>query len=316
MLTFLRGYAIAVLENVASESTSDVSPADGTVQGDVVARDLREVFEITSRTPALARVITDEVVPPNARRAVVTELLSARIVPPARRIVERAIVTERADGLLTVLNEIAELALHFVELGSEQFAAEEPLFGRVGARHIASGYATAVLEDVQTVAELEQIENELFGFARTVDSTDVLRSALADPSRSVSDRRDLISDLLHGRANPVTVRLARASMNSRSRDPGGSLDWMAERVAEARGWHVARVSSARDIDETERASLSRALEELTGSPVELLVTEDATLLGGAVITVGNLLVDASAQHRLDQLYEQMLGSEYVALGSN
>ena len=43
------------------------------------------------------------------------------------------------------------------------------------------------------------------------------------------------------------------------------------------------------------------------------MTEDASLLGGAVITVGNLLVDASAQHRLDQLYEELLGSDYVAM---
>jgi F-type H+-transporting ATPase subunit delta len=88
---------------------------------------------------------------------------------------------------------------------------------------------------------------------------------------------------------------------------------MAERVAEARGWRVARVASARDLGESERDALGSALEALTGSPVELLVTEDAGLLGGAVITVGNLLVDASAQHRLDQLHEELLGSDYVAM---
>ena len=220
------------------------------------------------------------------------------------------------DNLLTALNELADLALQFVELGPQQFEAEEPLFGRVGARHLASGYATAVFEDIAAVSELEEIEDQLFRFARTVDSNEGLRRALADSSRPVSDRRNLVSDLLDGKVNPVTVRLAWSAMLSRSRDPSGALDWMAERVAEARGWRVARVSTARDLETSERTDLARALEELTGNPVELLVTEDARLLGGAVITVGNLLVDASAQHRLEQLYEQLLGSDHVALEMN
>jgi F-type H+-transporting ATPase subunit delta len=87
---------------------------------------------------------------------------------------------------------------------------------------------------------------------------------------------------------------------------------MAERAAEARGWRVARVSAARALDDAERDELGRALQDLTGGPVELLVTEDAELLGGAVVTVGNLLVDASAQHKLDQIQEQLLGSEHLA----
>ena len=101
-----------------------------------------------------------------------------------------------------------------------------------------------------------------------------------------------------------------------ARGPAGALEWMAERVARTRGWHVARVMTMRDIDEDERTALASALEALTGNPVELFVTEDAELLGGAVITVGNLLVDASAQHRLDQLYEELLGSDYLAMETN
>jgi F-type H+-transporting ATPase subunit delta len=316
MLTFLRGYAIAVIQDAASGSSSDVAQPVGVENVESLVRDLRGVSEVMSRTPVLVQAMTDEMVPMNARRAVANELLASRIGPQALRIVERAIAMERADALLPALSELAEVALLFEDLGPEQFEADEPLRGRVGSRHIASGYATAVLENVVSVAELEEIEEQLFAFARTVDSNHVLRSALADSSRPIGDRRRLISDLLNGRVSPVTIRLAGASLHSRTRDPSGALEWMAERVAEARGWRVARVSTARDLDESERDALGGALEALTGSPVELLVTEDAQLLGGAVITVGNLLVDASAQHRLDQLYEELLGSDYVAMGTN
>ncbi len=313
MLSFLRGYAVAVLEDAASESSADGSPPVGV---EVVAGDLMHVSEVMSNTPSLDQVMTDDTVPTAARRAVAGDLLASRIVPPALRIVERAILIERADNLLPALGDLAEQALLFFDLGPDQFEVEEPVLGRIGTRNFASGYAAAVLEDVRNVADLEEIEQELFAFARAVESNDRLRAALADSSRPLGDRRKLISDLLGGRSNPVTVRLARAAVHGRSRGPAGALEWMAERVAEARGWRVARVMTARDIDEDERTALASALEALTGNPVELFVTEDAELLGGAVITVGNLLVDASAQHRLDQLYEELLGSDYLAMETN
>ena len=39
------------------------------------------------------------------------------------------------------------------------------------------------------------------------------------------------------------------------------------------------------------------------------MTVDPTLLGGVVVQVGDLLVDGSARHRLDQLQEHLLVSE-------
>jgi F-type H+-transporting ATPase subunit delta len=63
------------------------------------------------------------------------------------------------------------------------------------------------------------------------------------------------------------------------------------------------------VNDDQRRVLSEALAVLTGHPVELQVTIDAHLLGGVVVQVGDLLVDGSARHRLDQLKEHLLASE-------
>ena len=243
------------------------------------------------------------------------DLFSERVVAPAMRIVSRAVTTVHADDLLSMLGEVAELANQLLELGPEQFEAEETLLGRIGSRRLAAGYASAVFEDQPAVADIEEIEDELFRFARTVESSDALCSALSDSSRPIQDRRRLVTDLLDGRARPATVRLARACLHGRTRDPIGALDWMAELAAEARGWRVARVTSGRGLDDQERDELEGALRDLTGGPVELLVQQDSELIGGAVVTVGNLLVDASVQHKLDQIHEQLLGSDHLARSS-
>lgn len=300
MQTALRGYEFAVLQN------AEADPASGGARS--VADDLRQVSDVTSRTPQLAQVLTDAVVAASARRAVVEDLLQDRIVAPALRIVSRATITEHADELLSVLIDAADVANEFVNLGAQEFEQQEPLFGRVGARRYAAGYATAVFEDVTETSLLETVEEELFSFAQVVSDSGPLRSALSDSSRPVVDRRNLITALLDGKVNAVTNRLARASLGLRSRDPGGSIAWMAELAAEARGWRVANVTAARELDEQERRDLAQALQQIAGNPVELLVTEDADLLGGAVVSIGNVLVDATAQHRLDQISEQLLGS--------
>lgn len=163
MLSFLRGYALAVLENAASGSPADGAPPVGV---ESVAADLGAVYEMMSRTPSLGEVMTDEMIPTAARIAVADDLLASRIVPPALRILKRAILVERADSLFPAMSELAEQALQFFELGPDQFEVEEPVLGRVGTRHFASGYAAAVLEDVRNVGDLEEIEQELFTFAR------------------------------------------------------------------------------------------------------------------------------------------------------
>jgi F0F1-type ATP synthase delta subunit len=300
----LRGYAIAVLQNAESDPSSGGASA--------VARDLRQVSDVTARTPNLAQVITDETVSSRARRAIADDLFAGRVVVAAARLVDKSIALEHADGLLSVLIELADTAVDFANLGWQEFEAEEVLLGRLAARKLAAGYAACVFEDVAEVSELQRTEEDLFAFARVIRANDRLRFALSDSSRPVGDRRELISSLLHAKVGAVTIRLARAALFGRSRDPAGSIEWMAERAAEARGWRVARVMSARDLDEQEGTELSRALQDLAGNPVELLITKDPELLGGAVIALGNVLVDASAQHRLDQLHEQLLGPDRLA----
>ncbi len=172
-----------------------------------------------------------------------------------------------------------------------------------------SGYAAAVFETV-TVPELEEIEDQLFRFARTVESNRRLRHALGDRDLPVLVRQQVIAQLLGTQVLPATGRLAAyAVRGGRARDIVSTLDALVEDAARARGWRVARVQSATEVDEGQRGELSEALGVLAGNPVDLQVTIDPALLGGVVVQVGDLLVDSSTRHRLDELKEHLLVSE-------
>jgi len=294
----LRGYTTAVVADVAR-----------TDRGARLAEDMNAVAHLVSRTNDLAVVITDFAVPVAARRAVLQDLLASRVDPLVLRIVLRAVTTERAEELPTTLHDLYELLRHQHDLGPEELRAGEPGLSRTGWREYAAGYAAAVFEDVESTSELEDIEDELFRFTRIVEANGGLRNALSDPMRSLEGRQALLRSLLEGKVRPATVALVQVLVAGHVRDLVASLDWLVEQAAKARGWRVARVRTARPIDADEQRSLSEAMQHLTNQPVELQLTEDPELIGGAVIQIGDLLVDASARHRLEQLQEHLLGSE-------
>ena len=63
-------------------------------------------------------------------------------------------------------------------------------------------------------------------------------------------------------------------------------------MAAERGWRVARVWTAQAIDDPSAARLTETLRTLVGRPVELQVDTQADLLGGVLVEVGDLRVDA------------------------
>jgi len=194
------------------------------------------------------------------------------------------------------------------EQDGEAGTETEEVLGRMGSRNRVSGYAAAVFETV-TVPDLEEIEDQLFRFARTVEANRRLRIALGDRDLPVAVRQQVIAQLLGSQVLPATLRLAAyAVRGGRARDIVATLDALVENAARARGWRVARVQAADQVGDAQRQDLSEALARLTGNPVDLQVTVDPELLGGVVVQVGDLLVDSSTRHRLDELKEHLLVS--------
>jgi len=184
---------------------------------------------------------------------------------------------------------------------------DELILGRTAARHMIAGYAMAVFEMLPSASELDDIEDELFRFARVVEATTALRSALttaAFPWLCAAGLSPISTTA--PTVPPCASSTKRCGPHS---DLVATLDWLVVQAAQARGWRVARWRTAREIDAGEREQLATALERLAGAPVELQVFVDESLLGGATVQVGDLLVDATIRHRLEQLQEHLLGAE-------
>jgi F-type H+-transporting ATPase subunit delta len=199
-----------------------------------------------------------------------------------------------------VLASIGEAA-HRARAYAEDGAPDEPPLSVLSSRNRVAGYAAAVLED-QPVSTLEGVEDELFAWSIAIEDSAELRRVLTNRDLTGIARALIVTELLGDRVHSVTVRLAAyATLGGRPRDLLGTLGWLVDRVAEERGWRVARVRTARAIDPDSHERLVSSLHSLVGSPVELEVATEAALLGGVLVEVGDLRVDATIRGRLDAL---------------
>jgi F-type H+-transporting ATPase subunit delta len=167
-------------------------------------------------------------------------------------------------------------------------------------------YANALLEVSRAEGHLAEIEDELFRFARTFEGSDELRAALTDPALPSERRVALVEDLLGGKALQTSSALASFIVAAgRAAELPAIVDRFVELAAAEQRRAVAEVRTAIELTPEQTERLREALNRATGKDVEVKVVVDASVLGGIVARVGDLVIDGSVRHRLEQLREQI-----------
>ncbi|MFJ9819367.1 F0F1 ATP synthase subunit delta [Streptomyces sp. NPDC101151] len=250
-----------------TDSTS-VDPAQ-------LADELAAVTALLDREAGLRRVLTDPAQPGEAKAELVRRLIGAQVSGETADLVSgtaRARWSQTRD-LVDVLEELANVA--------DLTAAEK----------------TGTLDDV---------EDELFRFARIVASNTELRAALTDRAASASAKVELLHRLLGGRAKPATERLVTRLVTApRGRSLEAGLESLSKLAAERRDRLVAIVTSAVPLSDAQRQRLGDALAKLYGRRMHLNLDVDPDVIGGIRVQVGDEVINGSIADRLDDAARRM-----------
>ncbi|MFZ1491373.1 MAG: ATP synthase F1 subunit delta [Ilumatobacteraceae bacterium] len=168
------------------------------------------------------------------------------------------------------------------------------------------GYARALFEVARAEGSLDEVEDELFRFARSYESSDSLRNALTDEMIPAGKRQAIVEDLLGGKATATTVQLVSMVVGAgRGRDLPAIIDRLVQRASSAKELEFAEVRSAVPLTADQQTRLAAALANATGKQVNVKVVVDPSVLGGIVATVGDTVIDGSIRARLDQVKSRL-----------
>ena len=167
-------------------------------------------------------------------------------------------------------------------------------------------YARALLDIASSEGHLDEVEDELFRFARIIEGNDELRMTIANPGLPLDQRAGIVDELLESRALPTTKAIATFIVGAgRGHDLPAIVNRFVELAAGTREHAVAEIRSAVALDDSQKQRIGEALSRKTGKQVEVKVIIDESVLGGIVATVGDTVIDGTVRHRLDQLKEQI-----------
>ena len=168
------------------------------------------------------------------------------------------------------------------------------------------GYARALFEVARAEGTLDEVEDELFRFARSYESSDSLRNALTDEHIPAEKRQAIVEDLLGGKTTTTTIQLVSMVVGSgRSRDIPAIVDSLVARASSAKQLDVAEVRTAVALSDDQQARLKAALENATGKSINLKTVVDPSVVGGVVATIGDTVIDDTVRTRIEQLKSRL-----------
>jgi ATP synthase F1 delta subunit len=176
------------------------------------------------------------------------------------------------------------------------FADAEHLRGYV-MEEIARVYAEALFDVARDKGKLDEIHEQLGQVAEAIADNRDLQVFLFSPYFSSAEKRQGISRVVSG-ADPELVNFLEL-LAEKHRMPAifrirGRFDEM---------W--AKAERRLDLPADLVDQVGKQIEKQTGQTIELETDVDENVLGGIVLQVGNMVLDASVRNKLERLRKEV-----------
>ncbi|MCK9530871.1 MAG: F0F1 ATP synthase subunit delta [Gammaproteobacteria bacterium] len=171
---------------------------------------------------------------------------------------------------------------------------------------IARPYAQAVFK---LAAEQKALKrwSEMLGLAAAVATDPEMAKVIDSPRLTGEQVLDIFFAVCGDKLNDAGKNMVRVLADN------GRLNLLPEVAAlfeieraQAEGTLEAEVVTAMELTESQKKELAAALKKRLGREISLNVKVDGSLLGGAIIRAGDMVIDGSAVSRLDKLGSELM----------
>ena len=171
----------------------------------------------------------------------------------------------------------------------------------------ARPYARAVFELASESKTLAEWSTAL-AFMGAVSANDDVRAVLDNPKLTRQDTADVFVQLCDEKLDDKAVNLVKQlAENSRLSILPEIASLYEALKDEAEGAIEAHVTSAKKLTKKEQEAIAKALKKRLGRRVKITTKIDKSILGGAIIRAGDLVIDGSIQGRLRSMTQALSG---------
>ena len=170
---------------------------------------------------------------------------------------------------------------------------------------IAEVYARALFEAAVENDVLDRVHDELGELADALSESRELRLFFFSPYFSSEEKKAAVERVVTGADERFVNFLELLAERHRLPVLFRIRRDFEELWAEEKELLPVSVTSAVDLDESLVEDIGERIQEQTGREVELSSHVDPDVLGGLVVRVGNMVLDASVRNRLEQLRKQV-----------
>jgi F-type H+-transporting ATPase subunit delta len=177
----------------------------------------------------------------------------------------------------------------------------------VGVEHIADVYAKALLDTTekagQTAAAIDEFDAVM---AEVLDRYPKLEAVLASLLVSPEEKATVLDRTLKGRVSPVLVNFLKVVARHGRLDCLRAIHYQTHAMYDVlRNRIPVRLSTATPLSAAAAEHIAQRLRiKLGGEPIFQLET-DPSLIGGAVLRIGDTVYDGSVANQLHNLRQQM-----------
>ena len=162
-------------------------------------------------------------------------------------------------------------------------------------------YAEALFEAGKDRGKLDALQSQLAQFTDAVDGNRELHVFLFSPYLSTADKVEGLKRAISGAEPELTNFLELLAEKHRMPDIFRIRRELDELWKKENRRLDVTVTSAVELDEAVVKKIGQEVERQTGEEVDLASRVDDGILGGIVLQVGNMVLDASIRTRLEKL---------------
>jgi len=177
---------------------------------------------------------------------------------------------------------------------------------RTDALQISRRYGAAIFALAADAKKEALVVGEFGVLAAAITSSPALANALSSPLVTPSQKSATLAALI-ANADPLTQRAVNTiAAGGRAEVIPAIANSLKSMLAAHQGEVEALVTSARALSATTQKQLAASLAKATGKNVTLKLKEDASVLGGLMVELGSLRLDATLSGALNHMRAQLL----------